>query len=134
MLLKPSPGVAVLFIPNYKEVAMKETFNQRYKLVYQLAELQGEAFAEAVSESFDDLDSLGEFVDTLFYMHSITGDEQFAVFLGMMYEIMGCEMPEEINCQIVMEQRPSIFYSCFLTSFLTEVLNQVGGDFSCPAM
>ena len=37
-----------------------------------------------VSESFDDLDSLGEFVDTLFYMHSITDDEQFAVFLGMM--------------------------------------------------
>lgn len=68
---------------------MKETFNQRYKQVYQLAEQQGEAFAEVVSESFDDLDSLGEFVDTLFYMHSITDDEQFAVFLGMMYEIMG---------------------------------------------
>ena len=134
MLLKPSPGVAVLFIPNYKEVAMKETFNQRYKLVYQLAELQGEAFAEAVSESFDDLDSLGEFVDTLFYMHSITDDEQFAVFLGMMYEIMGSQMPEEIDCQIVMDQRPSIFYSCFLTSFLTEVHNQVGGDLPCPAM
>ena len=90
---------------------MKEIFNQRYKRVSQLADQQGEAFAEIVSESFDDLDSLGEFVDTLFYMHSIT-----------------------IDCHIVMEQRPSIFYSCFLTSFLTEVLNQVGGDFSCPAM
>lgn len=113
---------------------MKETFNQRYRQVCQLAEEQGEAFAEVVSESFDDLDSLGEFVDTLFYMHSITDDEQFAVFLGMMYEIMDCQMPEEIDCQIVMEQRPSIFYSCFLTSFLTEVLNQVGGDLPCPAM
>jgi len=30
MLFKPSPGVAVLFISNYKEVAMKETFNQCY--------------------------------------------------------------------------------------------------------
>ena len=113
---------------------MKETLDQRYKQVYQLAEQQGEAFAEVVSESFDDLDSLGEFVDTLFYMHSITDDEQFAVLLGMMYEIMGCEMPGEIDFQIVMEQRPSIFYSCFLTSFLTEVHNQVGGDLPCPAM
>lgn len=113
---------------------MKETFNQRYKQVYQLAEQQGDAFAEVVSESFDDLDSLGEFVDTLFCMHSITDDEQFAVFLGMMYEIMGSQMPEEIDSQIVMEQRPNIFYSCFLTSFLTEVLNQVGGDLPCPAM
>ena len=113
---------------------MKETFNQRYKLVYQLAEQQGEAFAEVVSESFDDLDSLGEFVDTLFYMHSITDDEQFAVFLGMIYEIMGSQMPEEIDYQIVMEQRPIIFYSCFLTSFLTEILNRIGGDLPCPAM
>ncbi|MGB4661324.1 MAG: hypothetical protein WBI07_19280 [Mobilitalea sp.] len=113
---------------------MKETFNQRYKIVYQLAEQQGEAFAEVVTESFDDLDSLGEFVDTLFYMHSITDDEQFAVFLGMTYEIMGSEMPVEIACQIVMEQRPSIFFSCFLSSFLTGILNQVGGDLPCPAM
>jgi len=113
---------------------MKETFNQRYKQVYQLAEQQGEAFAEVVSESFDDLDSLGEFVDTLFYMHFITDDEQFAVFLGMMYEIMGSQMPEEIDCHIVMEQRLSIFYSCFLTTFLTGILNRVGGDLPCPAM
>ena len=113
---------------------MKETFNQRYKQVYQLAEQQGEAFAEAVSESFDDLDSLGEFVDTLFYMHSITDDEQVPVFLGMMYEIMGSQMPEEIDCQIVMEQSPIIFYSCFLSSFLTGILNRIGGDFPCPAM
>jgi len=113
---------------------MKETFNQRYRQFCQVAEQQGRAFAEVVSESFDDLDRLGEFVDTLFYMHSITDDEQFPVFLGIMYEVMGCEMPEEIDCQIVMEQRPSIFYSCFLTSLLTEVLNQVGGDLPCPAM
>ena len=113
---------------------MKETFNQRYKQVYQLAEQQGEAFAEAVSESFDDLDSLGEFVDTLFYMHSITDDEQFAVFLGMMYEIMGSQMPADIACHIVNTQRPSIFYSCFLSAFLTGILTQVGGDLTCPAM
>ena len=105
-----------------------------YRQVIQLAEQQGEAFAEVVSESFDDLENLGEFVDTLFYMHSITDDEQFAVFLGMMYEIMGCEMPEEIDCQIVMDQRLSIFYSCFLTAFLTGVLNRVGGDLPCHAM
>ena len=113
---------------------MKETLDQRYKQVYQLAEQQGEAFTAVVSESFDDLDSLGEFVDTLFYMHSITDDEQFAVFLGMMYETMGSQMPEEIDYQIVMEQRPSIFYSCFLSSFLTGILNRIGGDLSCPAM
>jgi len=113
---------------------MKESINQRYKKVCQLAELQGDVFAELVSESFDDLDSLGEFVDTLFYMHSITDDEHFAVFLGMMYEIMGSQMPDEIDCHIVMEQRPSIFYSCFLTAFLTGILNRVGGDLPCPAM
>ena len=113
---------------------MKETFNQRYKQVCQLAEEQGEAFAEVVSGSFDDLDSLGEFVDTLFYMHSITDDEQFAVFLGMMYEIMGSQMPEEIDCRIVMVQRPSIIYSCFLSSFLTGILNRVGGDLPCHVM
>lgn len=107
---------------------MKETFNHRYKQVCHLAEMQGEAFAEVVTESFDDLDSLGEFVDTLFYMHSITDDEQFPVFLGMMYEIMGSQMPEEIDYQIVMEQRPSIFYSCFLSSFLTGILNRIKTD------
>ena len=113
---------------------MKETFNHRYKHVCRLAEQQAEAFAQVVSESFDDLDSLGEFVDTLFYMHSITDDEQFAVFLGMMYEIMGCQMPEEIDNHVVMGQRPSIFFNCFLTSFLTSILNRVGGDLPCPAM
>jgi hypothetical protein len=113
---------------------MEKDFNECYKQVYQLADQQGKAFAEVVSESFDDLDSLGEFVDTLFYMHSITDDTQFTVFLGMMYEIMGCQMPKEIDCHIVMEQRPSIFYSCFLTSFLTGILNRVGGDIPCPAM
>ena len=107
---------------------MKETFNHRYKQVCHLAEMQGEAFAEVVTESFDDLDSLGEFVDILFYMHSITDDEQFPVFLGMMYEIMGSQMPEEIDYQIVMEQRPSIFYSCFLSSFLTGILNRIKTD------
>ena len=113
---------------------MKETFNHRYKQVCHLAEMQGEAFAEVVTESFDDLVSLGEFVDTLFYMHSITDDEQFAVFLGMMYEIMGSQMPADIDCHIVNTQRPSIFYSCFLSAFLTGILTQVGGDLTCPAM
>ena len=80
---------------------MKETFNQRYKKICEISERQAETFARVVSESFDDLDSLGEFVDTLFYMHSITDDEQFAVFLGMMYEIMGSQMPEEIDFHIV---------------------------------
>jgi len=113
---------------------MKETFNQRYRQVCQVAEQQGEAFAEVVSGSFDDLDSLGEFVDILFYMHSITDDEQFAVFLGMVYEIMGSQMPGDIDCHIVNMQRPSIFYSCFLSAFLTGILTQVGGDLPCPAM
>ena len=40
---------------------MKETFNHRYKQVCHLAEMQGEAFAEVVTESFDDLDSLADF-------------------------------------------------------------------------
>ncbi len=43
----------------------------------------------ASGKSFDELNSLGEFADTLFYMHSITDDEQFAVFLGMMYDLYG---------------------------------------------
>lgn len=38
---------------------MKKTFNHRYKQVCHLAEMQGEAFAEVVTESFDDLVSLG---------------------------------------------------------------------------
>ena len=37
---------------------MKKEFNERYQQVYQLAEQKGEAFAQVVSESFDDLDSL----------------------------------------------------------------------------
>ncbi len=113
---------------------MKETFNQRYKQVYKLAEQQGEVFAKVVSESFDDLDGLGEFVDTMFYIHSITDDDQFAVFLGMMYEVIGCEMPETIDSHIITDQRPSIFFNCFLTSFLTTILNRVGGELPCPAM
>lgn len=67
-----------------------------------MAERQGGVFAEAVSESIDDLDSLTEFVDTFFYMDSITDDEQFAVFLEMMYEIMGSQMHEEIDCHTFM--------------------------------
>ncbi len=67
---------------------MKASFNQRYHKICALAEYQAKHFAEAVSESFEDLDGLGEFVDTMFYIHSITDDEQFAVFLGMMYEVL----------------------------------------------
>lgn len=63
---------------------MKETFYQRYKHICQIAAQQAEAFAAVVSDSFDDLDSLGEFVDLLFYLHSITYDEQFAFFLEIM--------------------------------------------------
>lgn len=113
---------------------MKSSFNQRYHKIYALAEYQAKHFAEAVSESFDDLDGLSEFVDTMFYIHSITGDEQFAVFLGMMYEVIGCEMPETIDSHILTDQRPSIFFNCFLTSFLTAILNRVGGELPCPAM
>lgn len=113
---------------------MKKLFNKHYQQTCTLAEEQAELFAQIVAESFDDLDSLGEFVDTLFYMHSITDDEQFAVFLGMVYEIMGSQMPGDIDCHIVNMQRPSIFYSCFLSAFLTRILTQVGGDLPCPAM
>ena len=105
-----------------------------YRQVIQLAEQQGEAFAEVVSESFDDLENLGEFVDTLFYMYSITDDEQFAVYLGLMYEFIGQEMPDDMDCYIVMDQESNIFFSYFLTTLLRTILNQAGGDHPCPAM
>lgn len=63
--------------------AIKESFQERYKKTCQLADAQAEDFAQIVIESFDDLESLGEFVDTLFYMNSISDDEQFASFLGI---------------------------------------------------
>lgn len=54
---------------------MKETFNYRYKQVCQMADEYGDAFTGVASESIDDLDSISEFVDTMFYMHTITDDE-----------------------------------------------------------
>lgn len=106
---------------------MTNKFNERCDQVCHLAKQQAEDFAQVVTESFDDLDSLGEFVDTLLYMHSITDDDQFAVFLGMMHQIMGYQIPDAIDCPHLMEHEPSAFYTCFKTSFLTAVLNQIGG-------
>lgn len=48
-----------------------------------MAKGQAEDFAQIVIESFDDLESLEEFIDNLFYMQSISDDEQFASFLGI---------------------------------------------------
>ena len=107
---------------------MKKIFNKSYQQVYQFTEQQGEDFAQIISESFDDLDSLGEFIDTLFYMHSISDDEQFASFLGIIYEIMGCQMPLEIDFHLTSTSSPFIFYNCFLSSLLNRLLSLVGGD------
>lgn len=107
---------------------MKESFQERYKKTCQLAENQAEDFAQIVIESFNDLESLGEFVDTLFYMHSISDDEQFASFLGIMYEITGCEMPAEIDCHLTAAAAPFVFYNCFLSSLLNRLLSLMGGD------
>lgn len=106
---------------------MKNKFNERCDQVCHLVEQQAEDFSQVVTESFDDLDSLGEFVDTLLYMHSITDDGQFAVFLGMMHQVMGYQIPEAIDCPLVLERESRAFYSCFKTSFLNAVLNQIGG-------
>lgn len=76
---------------------MRKSFQKCYKKTCLLAETRAKDFAQIISESLDDLDSLGEFVDILFYMHSISNDEQFASFLGIMYDIMGCEMPADID-------------------------------------
>ena len=76
---------------------MKESFQDRYKKTCQLAESHGKDLAQIITESFDDLDSLGEFIDTLYYMHSISDDEQFALFLEIIYEILDCQMPLEID-------------------------------------
>ncbi len=100
---------------------MKESFQDRYKKTCQLAESHGKDFAQIISESFDDLDSLGEYIDTLFYMHSISEDEQFASFLGMMYEIMGIQMPEKIDCHLTSTNSPFVFYNCFLSSLLNRL-------------
>ncbi len=103
---------------------MKKTFNERCDQICHLAEQQAEDFAQVVTESFDDLDSLGEFVDTLLYMHSITDDGQFAVFLGIMHQIMGYQIPETIDFLFLMEQEPHLFtILCHL--FLAAVLNQI---------
>lgn len=107
---------------------MKESFQDRYKKTCQLAESHGKDFAQIISESFDDLDSLGEFIDTLYYMHSISDDEQFASFLGIIYEIMGCQMPPEIDFHLTSTSSPFIFYNCFLSSLLNRLLSLVGGD------
>ena len=93
---------------------MKESFQDRYKKTCQLAENQVDDFAQIVVESFDDFESLGEFVDTLFYMHSISDDEHFASFLRIIYEIMGGEILVAIDCHLTTTATPFLFYNCFL--------------------
>lgn len=107
---------------------MKESFQDRYKKTCQLAESHGKDLAQIITESFDDLYSLGEFIDTLYYMHSISDDEQFASFLGIIYEIMGCQMPLEIDTHLTSTNSPFVFYNCFLSSLLNRLLSLVGGD------
>ena len=109
-------------------------YDQQYLKLCSIADIEGRAFARTALESFADRESLQMFLNSLFYNHSIMESDQFAVYLGLMYEFIGQEMPDDMDCYIVMDQESNIFFSYFLTTLLRTILNQVGGDLPCPAM
>ena len=109
-------------------------YDQQYLKLCSIADKEVRAFARTALESFADRESLQMFLNSLFYNHSIMESDQFAVYLGLMYEFIGQEMPDDMDCYIVMDQESNIFFSYFLTTLLRTILNQAGGDHPCPAM
>lgn len=111
-----------------------QLYDQQYLKLCYIADKEGRAFARTALEYFADRESPQIFLNSLFYNHSIMESDQFAVYLGLMYEFIGQEMPDDMDCYIVMDQESNIFFSYFLTTLLRTILNQAGGDHPCPAM
>lgn len=78
--------------------------DQQYLKLCSIADKEGRAFARTALEHFADRESSQMFLNSLFYNHSIMESDQFAVYLGLMYEFIGQEMPDDMDCYIVMDQ------------------------------
>jgi hypothetical protein len=112
---------------------MTNPINEHYVKLCSTAEREAKTFATIVLTFFNDMDSLHHYLNSLFYNHSIMDNDQFAIYLGLMYEIVGCELPDDLDCYIVMDQQTNVFFNCYLATLLNAVITQMGGYQLCPA-
>lgn len=107
---------------------MKKEDNQHYKRLTELAKNEALSLSKDVLTTFDNSESIHHFLRALFYHHAILNQEQFALYLGLMYEVAGSEMPLDLDCYLVMDPHSTTFTSCFLSALLVTVLDEVGGE------
>lgn len=113
---------------------MNNTINDRFESLCAYAENAAQDFSQAVIDHFQDSDCRGDFICSMFFMHYITDAMQFPVFLEMMYEVVGCPMPEDLDCFLVSEQQSAAFFSCFMASLLKALVTKLGGGAAWRAM
>ena len=89
-------------------------YDQQYLKLCSIADKEGRAFARTALESFADRESLQMFLNSLFYNHSIMESDQFAVYLGLMYEFIGQEMPDDMTAILSWIKSPISFSATFL--------------------
>ncbi|WP_417204669.1 hypothetical protein [Acetoanaerobium sticklandii] len=112
---------------------MTNPINEHYVKLCSNAEREAKSLATTVLTFFDNVDSLHHYLNSLFYNHSVMDNDQFAIYLGLMYEIVGCEMPENLDYYIVIDQETNVFFNCYLATLLTTIINEMGGYQLCPA-
>lgn len=107
---------------------MKATTTQHYQRLTEIAKNEAISLSKDVLATFDNSESIHHYLRALFYHHAILNQEQFALYFGIMYEVIGSEMPLDLDYYLVMDQHSTTFTSCFLSALLVTVLSEVGGE------
>jgi hypothetical protein len=107
---------------------MPKESKQNFKKLHALAATEAKVFAQQILSSFDNTESVHHYLRALFYHHALLDQEAFIHYLSLMYEAVGSNMPEDLDCYLVMDQDAHTFTSCFLAAVLVLVLPEIGGD------
>lgn len=107
---------------------------QLYLKLCATAKKEAWSFARTVVQSSANFEEVQRFLNSLFYNRSIMENDPFAVYLGLMYEYIGCEMPDDMDCYIIMDQPSNVFFCCFLANLLVAIIKLIGGERPCPVM
>jgi len=113
---------------------MYNSFNESQLRLSAIAEKEAIAFARIITETLTDREELQQFLKSLFFNHTILENDQFAVYLELMYEYIGLDLPDDMDCYLATDQKSIVYFSSFLTSLLTAIAEKTRGDYPCPVM
>lgn len=84
-------------------------------------------FAGEVLETIGDMETLGTLLDTMEFFHSISSSQQFFTILKILHEALDIPMPDILD-YFQDNHLSDLFFSCFMSEVVVEVLNGLGGD------